>query len=66
MRRIASAIAFSLILGNSVAQMPSPNIDNSDHPFSYFAKSTDQVGVAGAPYGIEIPLRGFFTQASAN
>jgi hypothetical protein len=41
------------------AQMPSPSIDRGDQPFSYFARPTDQIGVAGAPSATEITPEGF-------
>lgn len=55
--RVAGAI---LVLNCfAYAQMPSPDMDRADRPFSYFAKSTDQIGVSGAPSGSEITPEGF-------
>ena len=41
------------------AQMVSPTIDDEPGPFSYFSKSTDELGVPGAPSGAEITPEGY-------
>lgn len=47
---------FPLVLG---AQMVNPQMDSQPGPFSYFSKSTDQVGVMGALSAAEITPEGF-------
>lgn len=59
MRTILFVLALAIFSVACVGQMPSPDMDRADVPFSYFAKSTDQIGVAGAPYGTEVTPEGF-------
>ncbi|MES2390309.1 MAG: hypothetical protein V4555_01610 [Acidobacteriota bacterium] len=60
MRPIAFAsLLFSLLTVACRAQMPSPEIDRLDRPFSYFSQPTDQIGVAGSPYATEVTPEGY-------
>jgi hypothetical protein len=58
---VVLAVLPLLLLSAAVlsAQMVSPSIDRADQPFSYFSKSTDEIGVMDAEAATEITPEGY-------
>jgi hypothetical protein len=57
--KCVAGLGVMLVCVGAAGQMPSPAIDRSDRPFSYFARPTDQIGVAGVPSATEITPEGY-------